>query len=85
MKITFPLGEVYDFDRDAIAFPVDVNGQKIRVLISAEALQDHFGASDPSEYVEIFKRHRAQIEAMAERIINQLGPSKDLVLKTEFF
>lgn len=85
MNISFPTGEAYDFDRDSIAFPVDVNGQRIRVHISSEALQDHFGAKDPSEYPDVFKRHRSQIEAMARRVIEQLGPSDDLVLKTEFF
>jgi Protein of unknown function (DUF1488) len=85
MNINFPPGETYDFDRDSIAFPVDVNGQRIRVYVSSEALQDHFGATDPSEYLGIFKRHRSHIEDMARRVIEQLGPSNDLVLKTEFF
>ena len=89
MKIEFPAGSAFDFDRLLVVFPVIIDGQRRRILISCEALQDHFGAptgptADGQSFVRAFEANRGRIEAMAERLI-QMGVAGEILLKSEFF
>jgi len=43
MQIIFPKQSAIDPDTMGVAFPVEVDGVRRRVLISTEALEDHFG------------------------------------------
>ena len=52
-----------------VAFLAVVDGRTTMMEIWAEALRDHFEAasSSPCELLEAFRRHRAAIEAMARK------------------
>lgn len=89
MRIEFPGRSAFDFDRLSVVFPVIVDGQQRRVLISCEALQDHFGGptgptADGQSFVRALEENRSRIESMAERLI-RMGANSDLVLKSEYF
>ncbi len=47
-------------------FPVIVDGKRVTMRISEEALQDHFGAtSSGGSYVEAYRQHSHRIDAKA--------------------
>lgn len=84
MRIIFLIRSAYDFDHMAVAFPVVVDGDQKRVLVSADALQDHFGAYDSDNFVAVFESNRHAIEAVAARMIEQ-GASGEIILKSGMF
>lgn len=84
MNISFPIKSAYDFDRGAVAFPAIVDGVPRRVLVSEEALQDHFGATGTGDYVQVFEQNRSAMEKVARRYI-PLIKDGDVVLQTAHF
>jgi hypothetical protein len=76
----------YDVDRHAITFPAeDNNGERVICAISREALHDHFGTGKTNdERIEIFRRHRQEIERMAREIYlhRRLTPDGTVLIKT---
>ncbi|MEJ0004018.1 MAG: DUF1488 domain-containing protein [Pararobbsia sp.] len=58
-----------------IVFPALVDGKRIECAISAEALEDHFGAQSAREtdLLAAFVEHRPAIEQAARRLFAQLG------------
>lgn len=70
MTIQFPNIEAWDSNRDAVTFPADNNGQRIRCAISWEALQDNFGGSQMPP-LECFRSNRSAIEGKAGGLINK--------------
>lgn len=76
----------YDFDRHVIAFPAEDNkGERVTCAISREALHDHFGTGKTNdERIEIFRRHRQEIESMAREIYlhSPLAPDGTVLIKT---
>lgn len=70
MTIAFPLVDGWDFDRERVTFPADVDGRRITCGISLEALQDDYGGI-LHQPVEAFRQNRSAIEKLAERLIRQ--------------
>jgi len=70
-NISFPDRSTPDADRLGVTFPADIDGHRIVCFISAEALQDHFGArgTGGGELTRAFERNRSTIEAAARRKI----------------
>jgi len=72
MEISFPrLAPQYDAQCYTLVFPVHVDGKRIECGITAEALEDHFGAQSirESDLVEAFCGHRSAIEKTATALI----------------
>lgn len=85
MDITFERTSAWDFDRDSAAFPAIVDGERIRCLVSQEALQDHFdGGILGADLVATFEANRKMIEGVARK---KLESSRDnpLILRTRDF
>lgn len=55
-----------------LAFPVMVDGQRVECTITAEALEDHFGAASPraEDMLHAFDSHRDRIEAVTRRLLS---------------
>jgi hypothetical protein len=72
MQITF-LKELPEYSgRDlTLAFPVMVDGERVECTITAEALEDHFGAAShrAEDMLDAFDHHRDRIEAVARRLL----------------
>lgn len=68
MKISFPrTAPEFDSESFTLTFPADVDGDRVECGITAEALEDHFGARSISEMdlVNAFDAHRGAIEEAA--------------------
>jgi hypothetical protein len=76
MQISFPKEAPEYSGRELIvAFPALVNGERIWCSITAEALEDHFGAASPrlEDMVGAFDAHRQRIEAATRRLLSETG------------
>lgn len=74
MTISFPEGPlVYDGDRLALVFTAKSNNDDVECVITAEALEDHFGAESAREpdLIAAFEAHREAIEKAAARLIDE--------------
>ena len=74
MKITFPEGPVeYDTGELALTFVAVADSVAVDCAITAEALEDRFGARSLREpdLRQAFHRNRAEIEAAAARLIEE--------------
>jgi hypothetical protein len=69
-KIEFPPQEQDDFDRDCVAFPAKVDGQKIVCRVSHEALMERCMATTDS-VLSTFRTNRATIKAIAAKMIEE--------------
>ncbi|MDR6497849.1 hypothetical protein J2785_000992 [Burkholderia ambifaria] len=56
-----------------LGFTALVNGERVQCQITAEALEDHFGAASPrfEDMVGAFDQHRDRIEAAARRLLSE--------------
>ncbi|SDD15421.1 DUF1488 domain-containing protein [Paraburkholderia lycopersici] len=87
MNITFPdRPPYYDANRLALTFPATAGGMNVECAITAEALEDHFGAASPREadLRAAFVAHRAAIESAAARMIEATG-SDAVTLHSGYF
>ncbi len=84
MQIIFPKQSAIDPDTMGVAFPVEVDGVRRRVLISTEALEDHFGGDHNPDKKSVFEANRHIIEAKARQIIEG-GAQGDVLLRTAMF
>jgi len=78
----------YDFRLENIAFLAVAGRHKVRCVIGAKALQDHFGAQGRShqELMAAFQRGRRQIKLAAMRKYASLGQAMpELVLVSRDF
>lgn len=66
--IQFPDDETYDAERDAVCFPVLVNGMRLICAISRMSLTSRFGEG---EAMALFQHHRWDLEDEAEVAIRQ--------------
>ncbi|EIB97269.1 MULTISPECIES: DUF1488 domain-containing protein [Pantoea] len=66
--IQFPDDETYDAERDAVCFPVLVNGMRLICAISRMSLTSRFGEG---EAMALFQHHRWDLEDEAEAAIRQ--------------
>lgn len=72
MKVSFPrTAPEFDSESFILKFPAEVKGERIECAITAEALEDHFGARSISEtdLVDAFAAHRGAIEEAAATLI----------------
>ncbi|ALS61498.1 DUF1488 family protein [Pandoraea norimbergensis] len=79
MPINFPeYGPVFNYEELTIEFAVRVNGRQIDCAVSAEALEDHFGAysARADDLLHAFEHGRTDIEALARRYLSMglVGP-----------
>jgi hypothetical protein len=87
MHISFPSSMPEYCARDLVlAFPALVDDQPVQCAITAEALEDHFGARSLREddLVDAFLEHRFQIELAAQRLLSEVG-AKPVLLHSGFF
>ncbi len=74
MQILFPNENPEYSGRElTLAFPALVDGQRVECMITAEALEDHFGAASPrlEDMVGAFDTHRERIEAATRRLLSE--------------
>jgi Protein of unknown function (DUF1488) len=69
-----------------LAFPALVDDHPVQCAITAEALEDHFGAHSLREddLVGAFLAHRFEIETAARRLLDEVG-AKPVLLHSGFF
>lgn len=86
MDIKFPSIAAYDFGSTSVTAPVVVDGKHFRVLVSVEALQDHFGLTSftSQDAIAAYNASRDAIEAVATRFYSG-GGSGDVILTTKSF
>ena len=76
MHIVFPSEPPEYCARDlVVAFSALVDGHCVQCAVTAEALEDHFGAQSLLErdLLGAFDAHRSAIEAMARRMLEEIG------------
>lgn len=86
MQIIFPKELPEYSGRDlTLAFPVMVDGERVECTITAEALEDHFGAvsSRAEDMLDAFELHRDSIEAVARRLLSDTR-AQCLVLRSGY-
>jgi hypothetical protein len=87
MHIIFPQERPAYCGRDLVlAFPALVDGERVQCGITAEALEDHFGAASLREddLIGAFNAHRGAIEHAAHRMLDELG-GKPILLHSGYF
>jgi uncharacterized protein DUF1488 len=87
MHTSFPSSPPDYCARDLVlAFPALVDARLVQCAITAEALEDHFGARSLREddLIESFLAHRSQIELAARRLLGEVG-AKPVLLHSGFF
>jgi hypothetical protein len=87
MNISFPsCAPEYCAPDLALEFPAFVDDHLIECSITAEALEDHFGArsSREEDLVDAFIAHRAEIVLAAQRLLNEVG-GKPVILHSGYF
>ncbi|HEV3104536.1 MAG TPA: DUF1488 domain-containing protein [Trinickia sp.] len=74
MQIIFPNeAPEYSGRELTLAFPAVVDGERVQCSITAEALEDHFGAASwrLEDMMGAFDAHRARIEAATRRLLSE--------------
>ncbi|WP_042266907.1 DUF1488 domain-containing protein [Paraburkholderia heleia] len=76
----------YDADRLALTFPATAGDMHVECAITAEALEDHFGAASlrETDLRGAFLAHRAAIERAAARMI-EATQSEAITLHSGYF
>ncbi|HTI18043.1 MAG TPA: DUF1488 domain-containing protein [Trinickia sp.] len=86
MDITFPEEAPEYCGRElTLAFTALVNGRRLQCTITAEALEDHFGAESPrfEDMVGAFDAHRARIQAATRRLLSETN-ARCVVLRSGY-
>jgi hypothetical protein len=86
MQIIFPNETPEYSGRElTLAFPAMVDGERVECMITAEALEDHFGAASPrlEDMVGAFAEHRSRIEAATRRLLSETR-AQCLVLRSGY-
>jgi hypothetical protein len=87
MHISFPHDPPKYCARDlVVAFPAIVDDDPVQCAITAEALEDHFGAASLREedLLGAFNAHRFAIQLASRRMLNEVG-GKPVLLHSGFF
>jgi hypothetical protein len=87
MKIHFPEELPEYCARDlVVAFPAEVDGARVQCAITAEALEDHFGAASLREddLITAFNANRRPIEHAARQLLNEIG-AKPVLMHSGYF
>ncbi|MDE1181605.1 DUF1488 domain-containing protein [Paraburkholderia sp.] len=86
MQINFPNETpAYSEYELTLAFPALVDGERVECMITAEALEDHYGAASPrlEDMVDAFDAHRERIEAATRRLLSETR-AQCLVLRSGY-
>jgi hypothetical protein len=84
MYIHFPQERPEYCARDlVIAFPAEIGGVRVRCAITAEALEDHFGAPSLRED-DLIAAFDTPIEQAARRLLDEVG-AKPVMLHSGYF
>ena len=76
MRITFQPDPPEYCARDlVVAFSALVDNRCVQCAVTAEALEDHFGAASlvEQDLLRAFSTHRPDIEAVARRMLEEIG------------
>jgi len=87
MRVTFPDdAPVFDGAQMVVRFVAMVDGVALSCAISAEALEDHFGAGSTLEaqLLQAFEQGRARIHDVCKRAIEESGGAA-VVLRSGLF
>ena len=87
MHITFAdEAPVYDGDDLAVHFAALIDGEPVVCSITAEALEDHFGAKSPREedVLDAFAHGSARIRAVCAEVLDENG-GQPAVLRSGLF
>ncbi|SEA92313.1 DUF1488 family protein [Paraburkholderia sartisoli] len=87
MTITFSDdAPVFDGANLTVSFIAAVDGEPVVCVITAEALEDHFGADSPLEdsLLQAFQRGRARIRSVCAEALDQNG-GESVVLHSGLF
>ncbi|WP_085953616.1 DUF1488 family protein [Paraburkholderia xenovorans] len=87
MKIHFPEERPEYCARDlVVAFPAEVDGERVQCAITAEALEDHFGAASLREddLISAFNSNRHPIEHAARQLLHEIG-GKPVLMHSGYF
>jgi hypothetical protein len=87
MQVTFPDdAPIFDGAQMVVRFVAIVNGVALSCAISAEALEDHFGAGSTleAELLRAFAEGRARIHEVCRRAIEESGGAA-VVLRSGLF
>ncbi|WP_228882109.1 DUF1488 family protein [Paraburkholderia saeva] len=87
MTITFPdEAPVFDGANLTVRFTAAVDGQPVICIITAEALEDHFGADSPLEdtLLKAFQHGRARIRSVCAEALDQ-NDGESVVLHSGLF
>jgi hypothetical protein len=74
MQIIFPNeAPEYSGRELTLAFPAVIDGERVQCTITAEALEDHYGAASPrfEDMLGAFDAHRPRIEAATRRLLSE--------------
>ncbi|MGH8778366.1 DUF1488 domain-containing protein [Paraburkholderia sp.] len=86
MQIIFPYETpAYSGPELTLAFPAMVDGERVECMITAEALEDHYGAASPrpEDMIGAFDTHRERIEAATRRLLSETR-ARCLVLRSGY-
>ena len=78
LTIDFPAKADYRHPM-GVYFPVLVNGDECRALVTRECLGDHFGDPADGNWKKLFELHRAQVQLIAETLIRAGARSNILI------
>lgn len=67
--IQFPDREIWDEERQCIAFPALVNGIQLTCALRRTILQERFGGEVPEQWLAAFREHRWDLEDEAHELI----------------
>lgn len=69
-----------------VAFPAEADGVPVQCAITAEALEDHFGAASLREedLLAAFESNRRHIRQSATNLLEEIGP-KPVLMHSEYF
>lgn len=86
MDINFPNETPEYSGRElTLAFPAVVDGERVECTITAEALEDHYGAASTriEDMVHAFDAHRERIESITRRLLSETR-AQCLVLRSGY-
>lgn len=78
LRINFPARAQYRHPM-GVYFPVMVNEEECRALVTRECLGDHFGDPADGNWKRLFELHRVQVQRIAESLIRAGARSNILI------
>lgn len=70
-SILFPDRETWDAERQALCFPVQVNGMQLTCAMTRDVLVQRFGDGTPAFWLAQFRTSRWDTEEEAETLIEE--------------